>query len=139
MSRRTRNRIRFDAVSAIPPPTGARIVAVARRFVGLAYLWGGTSAYGFDCSGFTYTVYRRFGIRLPRDADRQALHGTPVARSALRPGDLVFLAGPGGRGHIHHVAIYTGAGQVIEAPSTGDVVKIVPLSSLLGEYAGARR
>jgi cell wall-associated NlpC family hydrolase len=130
---------RYRSVAAIPKPTGARIVATARRFLGLAYLWGGTSAYGFDCSGFTSTVYRRFGIPLPRDADRQALHGTPVARADLRPGDLVFLAGAGGAGHIHHVAIYMGSGQVIEAPNTGDVVRIAPLSSLLPEYAGARR
>ncbi len=130
---------RYRSVAAIPKPTGARIVATARRFLGLAYLWGGTSAYGFDCSGLTYTVYRRFGIPLPRDADRQALHGTPVARADLRPGDLVFLAGAGGVGHIHHVAIYMGSGRVIEAPNTGDVVRIAPLSSLLGEYAGARR
>ncbi len=130
---------RYRAVSAIPPPTGARIVATARRFVGLAYLWGGTSAYGFDCSGFTYTIYRRFGIPLPRDADRQALHGTPVARAALRPGDLVFFAGPGGAGAIHHVAIYMGADEVIEAPRTGEAVKIVPLATLASEYAGARR
>jgi gamma-D-glutamyl-L-lysine dipeptidyl-peptidase len=130
---------RYRAVSAIPRPTGARIVATARRFVGLAYLWGGTSAYGFDCSGFTYTIYRRFGIPLPRDADRQALHGTPVARADLRPGDLVFFAGPGGTGTIHHVAISMGAGEVIEAPRTGEAVKIVPLATLMGEYAGARR
>jgi cell wall-associated NlpC family hydrolase len=136
---RTSKVARYRSVGAIPRPTGARIVATARRFAGLAYLWGGTSAYGFDCSGFTYTVYRRFGIPLPRDADRQALHGTPVARADLRPGDLVFLAGPGGIGHIHHVGIYMGLGRVIEAPNTGEVVRIVPLSSLLREYAGARR
>lgn len=130
---------RYRAVSAISRPTGARIVATARRFVGLAYLWGGTSAYGFDCSGFTYTIFRRFGIPLPRDADRQALHGTPVARASLRPGDLVFLAGPGGIGTIHHVAIYAGAGEVIEAPRTGEAVKVVPLATLASEYAGARR
>lgn len=130
---------RYRAVSDIPRPTGARIVATARRFVGLAYLWGGTSAYGFDCSGFTYTIYRRFGIPLPRDADRQALHGAPVARADLRPGDLVFFAGPGGTGTIHHVAIFMGAGEVIEAPRTGEAVKIVPLAALMGEYAGARR
>ena len=129
----------YASVSAIPTPTGERIVRVARRFLGLAYLWGGTSGYGFDCSGFTYSVFRRFGISLPRDADRQAIHGRPVARRDLQPGDLVFFAGSGGTGAIHHVAIFVGAGQVIEAPRTGATVTIVPLSALANEYAGARR
>jgi gamma-D-glutamyl-L-lysine dipeptidyl-peptidase len=57
----------------------------------------------------------------------------------LRPGDLVFFAGPGGTGTIHHVAIFMGAGRVIEAPRTGEAVKMVPLATLMGEYAGARR
>jgi cell wall-associated NlpC family hydrolase len=130
---------RYRSVSAIPRPTGARIVATARRFMGLQYLWGGTSAYGFDCSGFTYTIYRRFGIPIPRDADRQALHGTPVARASLRPGDLVFFAGPGGTGAVHHVAIYIGSGEVIQAPHTGAAIEIVPLATMMSEYAGARR
>ncbi len=130
---------RYPSVAAIPRPTGAMIAAAAKRFLGLPYLWAGTSGFGFDCSGLTYTVYRRYGIPLPRDADRQALHGVPVARSSLLPGDLLFFAGPGGIGHIHHVAIYVGSGNMIESPNTGDVVKIAPISSLGSEYAGARR
>ena len=114
-------------------------VAEARRFLGVDYLWAGTSAYAFDCSGFTYTLFRRFGIPLPRDADRQALHGTPVSRTRLQPGDLLFFAGPGGSGTVHHVAMYTGSGMMIEAPHTGEVVKIVSIASMQNEYAGARR
>jgi gamma-D-glutamyl-L-lysine dipeptidyl-peptidase len=129
----------YPSVADIPRPTGVRIVTAARKFLGLAYLWGGTSGFGFDCSGFTHTIYRRFGIRIPRDADRQALHGMPVARAQLRPGDLVFFAGPGGTGTIHHVAIYAGSGQIIESPRTGEPVKVIPLSALASEYAGARR
>jgi cell wall-associated NlpC family hydrolase len=130
---------RYLTASSIPHPSGAQMVAEAKRFLGSQYLWAGTSAYAFDCSGFTYTLFRRYGISLPRDADRQAVHGTPVARAQLEPGDLVFFAGPGGTGTVHHVAIYTGAGMMIEAPHTGDVVKIVPVSSMQSEYAGARR
>jgi cell wall-associated NlpC family hydrolase len=131
--------VQYRSAAAIPRPTGAAIVAPARRFVGLPYLWSGTSSYGFDCSGFTYAVFRRFGIPLPRDADRQAVHGVPVARADLRPGDLVFLAGPGGTGTVHHVAIYAGSGLVIESPYTGAAVRVVPLDSMLATYAGARR
>jgi gamma-D-glutamyl-L-lysine dipeptidyl-peptidase len=136
---RTRKVAVYPTLSAIPTPTGPRVVRVARRFLGLQYLWGGTSGFGFDCSGFTYTVFRRFAISLPRDADRQALHGAPVARSNLRPGDLVFFAGPGGAGTIHHVAIYIGAGEIIHAPRTGQPVEISALASLSSDYAGARR
>jgi gamma-D-glutamyl-L-lysine dipeptidyl-peptidase len=136
---RRRKVAEYTALSAIPTPTGARIVRVARRFLGLQYLWGGTSGFGFDCSGFTYTIFRRFAISLPRDADRQALHGLPVARSSLRPGDLVFLAGPGGTGPVHHVAIYIGSGDVIHAPHTGQPVEISPLAVFSSDYAGARR
>ena len=117
--------------------TTNRIVGQAETLQGLQYLWGGTSGWGYDCSGFTYAVYRDYGIRLSRDADQQAAHGTPVARSALRPGDLVFYAqSPGG--FIGHVGMYVGGGNIIDAPQTGQPVKIEPLSSH-SNYAGARR
>jgi gamma-D-glutamyl-L-lysine dipeptidyl-peptidase len=124
----------YPSVGAIPAPSGRRIVATSKRFLGLPYLWAGTSGFGFDCSGFTYLVYRRFGIGMPRDADRQALHGTPVARKDLKLGDLVFFAGSDGT--IHHVGIYAGNGTMIESPRTGEAVRIAPLRS---GYAGARR
>jgi gamma-D-glutamyl-L-lysine dipeptidyl-peptidase len=130
---------KYASVAMIPHPTGATIVAVAKRFLQLPYLWAGTSAYGFDCSGFTYTIFRRFGIAMPRDADRQALHGTPVSRSQLRPGDLVFFAGAGGVGTIHHVGIYAGSGLMIDSPRTGASVRIVPMTVMGSQYAGARR
>src|SRR5919199_5312252 len=70
------------------PRNAAAIVADARRFVGTPYLWGGTSALGFDCSGLLHLVFKSHGVLIPRDADAQAQHGEPVTRSDLRPGDL---------------------------------------------------
>jgi cell wall-associated NlpC family hydrolase len=125
--------------SAIPAPTGARVVLVAERFVGLRYLWAGTSAWGFDCSGLTYAVYHRFGVRLPRDAQDQATAGRAVRAADLAPGDLVFFAGPGGTGAVHHVALYVGGGDIVESPNSAASVRIVPLSSEMGTFAGARR
>ena len=129
----------YPTLAAIRPAGGRALVRSARSFLGLPYLWGGVSGYGFDCSGLTYAVHRRFGIRIPRDADQQALHGTPVRRADLRRGDLVFFAGPGGAGVVHHVAMYAGSGSIVEAPNTGSVVRVVPLSSVDSTYAGARR
>jgi gamma-D-glutamyl-L-lysine dipeptidyl-peptidase len=117
--------------------TGPKLVAQARKFLGLQYLWAGTSGFGFDCSGFTHTIYAAFGIRLPRDADRQALHGTPVRRSALKPGDLVFFRS-GRSGPIVHVGMYVGRGNMIDAPHTGAPVRIESVWTF-GNYAGARR
>jgi len=125
-------------VPAAPPPTGQELVRTAQAFSGLAYLWAGTSGWGFDCSGFTSTVYAAHGITLPRDADEQATTGTPVAPSQLQPGDLLFYAGAGGQGHIHHVAMYAGAGLMIQSPATGRAVETVPVN-VHGEFWGARR
>lgn len=118
-------------------PTRAKVVAEARRFLGLPYLWAGLSGLGFDCSGFTYSIYRAVGVRLPRDADRQAVHGTPVAFGSLRPGDLVFFrSAPGGM--IIHVGLYVGNGKMIDAPHTGAPIRIDRVATF-GNYAGARR
>ena len=116
--------------------TRAKVVAEARKFLGLAYLWAGTSGFGFDCSGFTHSVYRAYGITISRDADQQAAHGTPVARGALQPGDLVFFRGSSS-GPISHVGMYVGGGMMIDAPNTGSLVRIEAV--WWSSYAGARR
>jgi cell wall-associated NlpC family hydrolase len=127
-------RMRRSAVTlSAPPATGARIVAAARRFVGVRYLWGGTAAFGVDCSGLIELVYRTHGVTIPRDADAQFAAGTPVARSALRPGDVVFY----GVRHVHHAALYVGDGRMLEAPDSSSRVRIVALRT--ADYAGARR
>jgi gamma-D-glutamyl-L-lysine dipeptidyl-peptidase len=122
-------------------PTGAAVVEEALRFIGLPYLWSGTSGFGFDCSGLTYAAYRQLGVTIPRDAAPQAGGGTAVARRDLAPGDLVFLRTPAGV--VHHVGMYVGVVRgvrtVVEAPRTGTSVRLTPLSRFGPGYAGARR
>jgi len=124
---------------AIRPSPGA-VVAQAKRFLGLPYLWAGMSAWGYDCSGLTSTVLGQLGVTLPRDAADQSTIGKRVSRRQLRPGDLVFFS-YGSRWAIHHVAIYIGHGKVIQSPFSGARVDIRRLwhSSLGKEYWGATR
>ena len=93
-----------------PRPSGARLVAEARRFLGLQYLWAGTAGFGFDCSGFTYLVYSALGVTIPRDAAPQSAEGKKVARGALRAGDLVFFRGSSGRHPSRRACTWAAAG-----------------------------
>jgi cell wall-associated NlpC family hydrolase len=124
-----------------PVPTGAAVVDEALQFLGLPYLWSGTSGFGFDCSGLTWSAYRQLGITIPRDAAPQAAGGTAVSRRDLRPGDLVFLRTPAGV--VHHVGMYVGpvggVRTVVESPRTGTSVRLTPLWQFGPGYAGARR
>jgi cell wall-associated NlpC family hydrolase len=121
-------------VGAPPPSQYGGVVGYAMSFVGTPYVWGGASPAGFDCSGFVMYVYAHFGVSLPHSSYAQYGYGSPVSRSQLQPGDLVFFDGLG------HVGIYVGGGSFIHAPHTGDVVKV---SSMTGWYAstfvGGRR
>lgn len=106
------------------------------KFLGVPYLWGGTTPRGFDCSGLVQYVFARHNVALPRVSYEQAQAGKPVAANDLQPADLVFFGNP-----IHHVGMYIGGGYFIHAPRTGDVVKISRLSESYysANFAWARR
>jgi peptidoglycan DL-endopeptidase CwlO len=122
------------AVGPAPPPTHSSVVAIAERYLGVPYRWGGASPSGFDCSGLVMYVYAQVGVSLPHSSYSQYGMGSPVSRSDLQPGDLVFFDGLG------HVGIYVGGNSFIHAPHTGDVVKISSISGWYAStYVGARR
>ena len=102
-------------------PEQLAVVRSAMRWLGVPYVFGGASPSGFDCSGLVTYVYREFGVELPHAATYQARLGRPVPLDRLQPADLVFFGGPTRYGH---VGIYVGGGLFIEAPHTGDVVKV---------------
>jgi cell wall-associated NlpC family hydrolase len=108
------------------------LVRSARSFLGVPYLWGGASAEtGFDCSGLTMTVYQLNGLDLPRTSREQFVTGTPVDRSSLEKGDLIFFAAVGDK--VSHVGIYAGNGLFIHAPGRG---KKIRTDLLAKEYFG---
>lgn len=102
-----------DVSSNFTPLTVDQMIAVARTFLGVTYTWGGSSDFGFDCSGFTQMLLRQRGIVMPRDADLQAAWSgvTPIERNQLRPGDLLFFGDRPDR--ITHTGMYIGNGQFI--------------------------
>jgi peptidoglycan DL-endopeptidase CwlO len=122
--------------AAKPSSRGARVAAIAQRYLGIPYRWGGESpSTGFDCSGFVYYVFSRVGVSLPRVVSAQYQVGSPVSRRNLRPGDIVFFNGLG------HDGIYIGGGRFVHSPNSGDVVKISSIhdSWYRSRWVGARR
>ena len=112
--------------------TGDKIVATANKYIGVPYVWGGSSPSGFDCSGLVQYAFKAHGINLPRTSKQQWTVGTVISKSELKPGDLVFFANTYTSG-ISHVGIYVGDNQFIHASSS----KGVMISSLSNTYWAA--
>lgn len=131
----------YSNLSEIKAPTGENLINSGKMFEGLPYLWGGTSAFGFDCSGFVHTVHRAWGILIPRDAFDQAENGFEVEYKDLEPGDLIFFAGEGGEGKVQHVGMYCGKGEMLHAPSAGKGIEVAKIKDTKYEkkYCKARR
>ena len=123
----------LSATAAAPAPSGtarvqvvvgSNVVETARQFLGVPYVWGGTTPAGFDCSGLVQYVYGLHGVSLPRTDAAQKAAGTVIDPDQAQPGDLVW--------HPGHIGIYAGNGMVIHAPRPGKSVEIIPL-----QYFGA--
>jgi cell wall-associated NlpC family hydrolase len=116
------------------PASGRAAVAVRTAYAQLGdpYRWGASGPSSFDCSGLTSFAWRAAGVSLPHSSSAQYSSGRRVARSDLRPGDLVFFYSP-----ISHVGIYVGGGRMIDAPYPGMSVKVTSISTM--PYSGAVR
>lgn len=101
--------------------SGNNVVSYAESFIGVPYVYGGTTPSGFDCSGFVQYVYNHFGKSLPRTTTQQENCGTQIPVSQAQPGDLYFW---GNKGSAYHVAICVGNGKYIAAPEPGQSVSI---------------
>ena len=121
---------RVQNAPGISPQPSSQAVEVARGYLGIRYVFGGSDPnIGLDCSGLVQLVFRQLGIALPRTAQQQFDATLRVPRDQLQPGDLVFFARTYADPHdwITHVGIYIGNGQQINAPTEGQVVSIQPV------------
>ncbi|MFZ1287611.1 MAG: C40 family peptidase [Candidatus Phosphoribacter sp.] len=119
----------FSRPGRSPSPLGSpvpSVLSLAREHLGLPYLWGGLSPFGFDCSGLVHHVWRSLGVVVPRDADDQHAAADPVAVGSEREGDLYFFARPGAG--VHHVGIVVAPGHMVHASETGGRLTEEPLS-----------
>jgi cell wall-associated NlpC family hydrolase len=111
-----------DVVAAPKHLSIPESIELAKRFLGIPYLWGGSSSFGFDCSGFTQMLVRARGMNMPRDADQQAAWDgvAPVERRHLKAGDLLFFGSSAKE--ITHTGMYIGDGQFIHDTTNGHPV-----------------
>jgi cell wall-associated NlpC family hydrolase len=129
------------APASPPGRAAARAIAFAQAQIGRPYLWGGDGPEfgeaGFDCSGLITAAYASAGIKLPRTAHTQYHATTRAIEAELRPGDLVFYGNPDTK--IHHVGLYIGGGQMIDAPTYGKAVGIRNIRYAGDDFAGGGR
>jgi cell wall-associated NlpC family hydrolase len=127
-----------EALGGNSTSTADKIIVTAKKYIGVPYLWGGTTTNGFDCSGYVQYVFKAHGITLPRTSKQQYTVGTSVSKSNLKPGDLVFFNTSGSG--VSHLGIYLGDNQFIHA-STSKGVTIANLNTTYwsSRYLGARR
>ncbi|MEE1013112.1 MAG: NlpC/P60 family protein [Clostridia bacterium] len=120
---------------------GQAAVEVVKQYLGVPYVYGGTSPSGFDCSGLMQYVYKQLGYSINRVADAQMRNGISVSRAELAPGDLVGFYSSPGSGYVSHIGMYVGDGMMIHAPHTGDVVRYASIdgSYYSSRFAGGRR
>ncbi|WP_010491556.1 C40 family peptidase [Lacticaseibacillus zeae] len=111
--------------------SGGGIASNAAKYIGVPYVYGGTSPSGFDCSGLIYYAAKEAGVNLPRTSQAQSTLGSYVAVSDLQAGDLVFW---GGVGSAYHVGIYIGNGQYIHAPAPGQNVTVQSMAYFAPEF-----
>ncbi|WP_289891060.1 C40 family peptidase [Virgibacillus pantothenticus] len=123
----------FSNIDGVRYGNGEAIVAVAKKYVGLEYFWGGMSTLGFDCSGLAYAAHKANGYQIARDAGDQATAGIEVPLEKLRPGDLLFFAYEEEKGRIHHVGIYSGDGTMLHAPQTGKGIEKISIANTIYE------
>lgn len=126
-----------SGTATVAPTGGASpngLVGFAKKFIGVPYVWGGTSPNGFDCSGFVQYVYKHFGVNLPRLSSDQARSGQRISFKDLRAGDLVAIDNSSRNNGADHIGIYIGNGMVMDAPRPGRSVEIAPLSVFDGGW-----
>jgi cell wall-associated NlpC family hydrolase len=106
---------------AVSSARGSSALALAARYVGIPYVYGGTTPSGFDCSGFTQYVFNLLGFSLPRTVDEQLSATTRISRSQAVAGDLVFILSGG---VTTHVGIYAGGNLMYDSPRTGESISL---------------
>ncbi|WP_260631026.1 C40 family peptidase [Bacillus sp. S/N-304-OC-R1] len=138
---RTDGVIQYNSVHDQTKGDGNSIVKAGEQFLHLPYLWGGMSSFGYDCSGFSYSMCKANGYIIPRDAHDQAASGKEIELDQIEPGDLLFFAYEEGKGSIHHVGIYYGEGKLLHSPNTGKSIEIINLENTIyeKELCAARR
>lgn len=124
----------ISANRSVSARTARAAVATGDDYVGVPYVWGGSTPAGFDCSGFVQYAYREHGVALPRTSRQMSHAGRRLVADvgALREGDLMLFRGRGGV--INHVALYAGRNRILHSSSSGNGVRYDDLSSRRGQY-----